>query len=300
MMHHSVSKVVVYLRTAQLTGLLVNFLLGESVLKKKGGVGGDSLQGILSGWPTTAEKGLPTGWPSGFTAEGKHVQAQREVNIQYVDLQNTQQCLRFCGTCFIIYVCCVPVQRREYSEMLNRNSDTVYVRVEVGETHTPLLQCEPFAPLTHPSPTHSLTPSPWLSAAPVHLRTGRPGAEDAGRLRNQAEEAGLQGSAVAPGDDHGAAEGLPGAQWHRDQGGEITRHMSRPKTQRESCCWLRLADFSLPTHQTTLLFFIFLFFSLFRLCKFCSECISSKRPEGGAGIYYIVTVAWWQERNTFQ
>lgn len=35
MMHHSVSKVLVYLRTAQLTGLLVNFLLWESVFKKR-------------------------------------------------------------------------------------------------------------------------------------------------------------------------------------------------------------------------------------------------------------------------
>lgn len=88
---------------------------------------------------------------------------------------------------------CAPVQRREYSEMLNRNSDTVYVRVEVGETHA--RQCESSTPLTRSLLAHSPSIPPclphWLSAAPVHLRTGWPGAENAGRLRHQAEEAGL-------------------------------------------------------------------------------------------------------------
>lgn len=58
----------------------------------------------------------------------------------------------------------------------------------------------------------------WLSTALVHLRAGWPGAEDGGRLRDQAEEARCQRSPVAPGDDHGGPEGLSGAQWHRDQG----------------------------------------------------------------------------------
>lgn len=31
------------------------------------------------------------------------------------------------------FVFCVSVQRKEYSELLNRHSDGIYVRVEVGE-----------------------------------------------------------------------------------------------------------------------------------------------------------------------
>lgn len=64
----------------------------------------------------------------------------------------------------------------------------------------------------------------WLSTAPVHLRAGRPGAEDGGRLRDQAEEARFQRSPVATGDDHGGPEGISGAQWHWDQGLEMKHY----------------------------------------------------------------------------
>lgn len=59
------------------------------------------------------------------------------------------------------------------------------------------------------------TPQP---PAPPDLWAGRPGAEDAGQLHGQTEEAGRQRSPLAPAHDHGGAPRISGAQRHRDQG----------------------------------------------------------------------------------
>lgn len=252
MMHHSVSKVVVYLRTAQLTGLLVNFLLWESVLKKKGGGGGFSSGDSLR-MTYNHREGASNRMTEWFHCRGKTCSGP--AGSQYSVRWPTKHSTMFVFLRHLLDYLCLLCTSAEEGVLRNAQQKLGHHVCQGGggwDTHAVAAMWTfhpPYSPLTH-----SLTPSPWLCAAPVHLRTGRPGAEDAGRLRNQAEEAGLQRSAVAPGDDHGAAEGLPGAQWHRDQGVEITHHMSRPKTQRESCCWLRLADFSLPTHQPTFLF----------------------------------------------
>lgn len=110
-----------------------------------------------------------------------------------------------------INVLFTTVQRKEYSETLNRESDT-HFRVEVNQCE-PTLTVQGFlAPLT---PSLCAPPPP---TAPPHLRAGRSGVQDSGKLCVQAEEAGWQRSGVAPADDHGGAPRVSGAQRHRDQG----------------------------------------------------------------------------------
>lgn len=74
---------------------------------------------------------------------------------------------------------CVTVQRREYSEMLNRNSDTLYVRVEVGETRTLTVAAmwtshSPRSPahlLSFPALRSTCSPASWMAGSWRHWMT---------------------------------------------------------------------------------------------------------------------------------
>lgn len=104
----------------------------------------------------------------------------------------------------------VTVQRKDYSENLNRQAESLHVRVEVSQ--------ESVFKIRQTSDYSSLMTINACPAAPVHLWAGRPGAEENWRLCGQAEEAGSQRSSVATGDDHGGHGRTPAAEWHRVQG----------------------------------------------------------------------------------
>lgn len=116
----------------------------------------------------------------------------------------------------------VSVQRKEYSEVLNKQPDSFQVRVEVG---TLLLLEDELVPhfAAFSSPSSSLLPS-----ASVHLRAGRPGGEDSRQLRCQTGTTGRQRSPVASGHDHGAQRTVPSALGHRDQGWSFIKDSRSP------------------------------------------------------------------------
>lgn len=172
-------------------------------------------KGVYTGGLPSTETAFTARWTQVFSAERWPVKAQWEIHIQYD--KKKKYFRRKCKITNITFgrlskwkCVFVTVQRKDYSENLNRQAESLHVRVEVSQ--------ESVFKIRQTSDYSSLMTINACPAAPVHLWAGRPGAEENWRLCGQAEEAGSQRSSVATGDDHGGHGRTPAAEWHRVQG----------------------------------------------------------------------------------
>lgn len=97
-------------------------------------------QGFLPGGPPSEER-VQTRWLQGCSTAEKHIQTQWEIHLQYAPTWTTISSSNIpffdddksCQTSFFQTISSPSVQRKEYSEALNKHPDNFHVRVEVNE-----------------------------------------------------------------------------------------------------------------------------------------------------------------------